>query len=133
MAEEVKQEEKPTEELRKLPDMSKEEMKEFILGVCNGQIFTDRHCHNPNDIPLVFMVIALGGLGGLDLEDLGCIYEFMSEAGPRSVNGMPCFFSCRLMNKKDAGFAFKMVAQEMDRRANMDLQLEINTKDGNEK
>src|SRR5688500_15846561 len=98
----------PPKEIKKIPDMSSKDMKEFILGVCDGKIFTDRHTRSDHEIGLVFMVFALSGPDqlGIDINDVGCVWEWLSEAGPRSINGMPCFFSCRFMNKKDAKFAF---------------------------
>lgn len=55
----------------------------------------------PDTFPMVFMSIGLGGLGDLDPHSIGCVYEFMSEAGARAVNGMPSFFSCKFMHIDD--------------------------------
>jgi len=38
----------------------------------------------------------------------GLIYEYLSEAGPRSINGMPSFFSMRMLSKADAEKVFRM-------------------------
>ncbi len=32
---------------------------------------------------------------------IGMIYEYMSEASPTAVNGQPCFFSCKFLNKEE--------------------------------
>lgn len=37
-------------------------------------------------------------LGEGDLEQLGMIWEHLDKAGPRSINGLPCFFSMRLLH-----------------------------------
>ena len=36
------------------------------------------------------------------LSSIGLIYEYIDKAGPRSINGLPNFFSMRLLNKEDA-------------------------------
>jgi hypothetical protein len=41
------------------------------------------------------------------LKSIGLIYEYLSEAGPMSVNGKPIFFSARLMNHEDAAKMFE--------------------------
>lgn len=115
---------KPTE-LRKIPSASAEDMKKFILGVCDNQIFTDRHVPEHENLGMVFMVLALGGGADLDPNDIGCIYEYIGEAGPRSINGLPCFFSCRFLNKKDAEFAFIQIRKEMKRRESLTLQMDL--------
>lgn len=114
------------EEIRKIPDMTADQMKKFILGVCDRQIFTDRHTRHDDEVGMVFMIVALGGLKDVDVNDLGCIWEWMSQAGPMSCNGMPMFFSCRLMNKKDAAFAFVQIEKEMKRREALTLQMDLN-------
>ena len=35
------------------------------------------------------------------LSSIGLIYEYLSEAGPMSVNGKPTFFSLKYLNKED--------------------------------
>jgi hypothetical protein len=106
-----------------VPDTSEEDLKAFVMGVCNNDIFTDRHMseHEAQHIGMVFMPLSLGGLSHPHmpktyLESLGCIWEWNKDAGPRSVNGMPCFFSMRLMNKTDAERAFKAIHEELERR-----------------
>ena len=33
--------------------------------------------------------------------EIDVFYEYMSEAGPTSINGYPVFYSCRMMNRAD--------------------------------
>jgi hypothetical protein len=56
------------------------------------------------------MVIGLFGLEGsnIDPDSVGMIYENMSEAGPRSINGYPMFMSCKLLNKTDTETVIKI-------------------------
>jgi len=35
------------------------------------------------------------------INNIGMCYEFMSKAGPSSINGMPIFYSCKLLSKED--------------------------------
>ena len=35
------------------------------------------------------------------IDDIGMFYENISEAGPRSINGYPMFFSCKIVSKED--------------------------------
>lgn len=34
-------------------------------------------------------------------DEIDVFYEYMDQAGPRGVNGYPCFFSCRSMTRTD--------------------------------
>jgi hypothetical protein len=43
--------------------------------------------------------------------DLGMIWEYMSKAGPRSVNGVPMFMSMRFLSKDDTLKVTKMIAR----------------------
>jgi hypothetical protein len=50
------------------------------------------------------MVLALSDkeqLKELQKLDIGMFYEYMDKAGPRSINGMPCFFSVQYLNRGD--------------------------------
>ena len=41
------------------------------------------------------------------LKSIGLVYEYISEAGPTSINGKPCFFSLRLLNHEDTTKMFE--------------------------
>lgn len=41
------------------------------------------------------------------LKSIGLVYEYLDKAGPRGINGMPNFFSCRLLNQDDAKKMFE--------------------------
>jgi hypothetical protein len=47
------------------------------------------------------MPIGLGGLGGVDVDQIGAIIEYLDKAGERSINGYPIFMSCRVVHKDD--------------------------------
>lgn len=60
------------------------------------------------DFNMVFMVTALTTLPW----GVGAAYEDIAKAGPRSVNGKPIFFSCKLLHYKD-GPALATLYEEM--------------------
>ena len=35
------------------------------------------------------------------INNIGMIYEYYTEAGPRGINGNPIFYSCRFLSKSD--------------------------------
>jgi len=53
--------------------------------------------------------------------NLGIVWEDYSEAGPRSVNGLPCFMSCKFMSKSDWKRACTAIEKEQKRRDRMTL------------
>jgi predicted nucleotidyltransferase len=87
-----------------------EELKKIATDLLDGKIFCDRQVTNPNDIAMVFMPIVLGAFSEMKDEvrkDIGFLYEYIDKAGPRAVNGMPCFFSVRYLNKEETAKMFK--------------------------
>lgn len=58
-------------------------------------------------------------------KDIGVVWEWLSKAGPRSINGYPIFFSCRLMHREDWEKARRAAQKEMDRRKELDLDLDV--------
>ena len=88
---------------------------QLVLNICDNQVFTDRHCREPSDIGIVFMVLSLAPKEQFPT-DLGMVWEYMSEAAPRDVNGMPCFFSCNFETAANAERIWAGVKQEMERR-----------------
>lgn len=68
---------------------------------------------------MVFMVIGLGALQDIpedELKKIALIYEFRSQAGPRGINGMPMFTSCRFIHLDDLPMLDKAIVAELDRR-----------------
>lgn len=91
-------------EPRKIESKPKEQLTQLARDILANLVFTDRHCQSPSDISMVFLPIGLGGLQGLSPECVGMLYEYFNQAGPTSVNGMPCFFSVQILNQTDATF-----------------------------
>lgn len=118
--EEVKENSNPPSEPTepKVRRLSREELAEFVMGVCDGNIYTSVGL-GPSEIRMVFMPIALGGLEGFteeEIGEIGCIWEHLNQAGPRSINGRPGFFSMRLLHIEDAKLAQVWIKKELDRR-----------------
>jgi len=96
-----------------------EELREFVLGVCDNKIFTDRHCRSPEDVQSVFMILALGCLEGRsedEVSNIGCVWEWVDQASPRTMNGYPMFVSVRFLNLADTERASAAIITEMARR-----------------
>lgn len=63
----------------------------------------------------------LAGFRAGYLDNLAVIYEYHSQAGPRSINGCPIFYSFRMLNKSDWERACKAITRELEHRANMEI------------
>jgi len=88
-----------------------EELKKLALDIFSGHVFTDRHLQDPHDLTRLFMVLNFlneENLAELRADPPGLIYEYLSEAGPRSVNGLPSFFSMKMLNQADTEKMFKL-------------------------
>lgn len=91
-----------------LPSLTEAQVKELALGIFRNEIFTDRHVapHDQRLMATIFM--PLGLMGKKDILALqrkqrpGMLYAKMSEAGPRSINGYPMFFSLSMVSEADA-------------------------------
>lgn len=84
--------------------LSEDEIKQLAEDIYRGSVFTDRDIGNNEDIRSVFMALAI--MDGDTLEKFkrkepGMIYEYMSNAGRMSVNGMPTFLSFRYIGLED--------------------------------
>ena len=81
------------------------EIKEIAKGIYTRSIFSSVHIRDAKDIRIVFIVLTF-----MDSEhseelkkiDIGMVYEYMSEALPRCINGMPMFMSARMLDMGDA-------------------------------
>lgn len=53
--------------------------------------------------------------------ELGIVWEYLSEALPRSINGYPIFMSCRVMNKSDWNKIWPVLQREEDRLKSIEV------------
>jgi hypothetical protein len=58
-------------------------------------------------MPLVFM--EKDYIEAMKENDIHIIYEYYSEAGPRSINGYPIFMSFRVLDRTDAAKVWDMM------------------------
>lgn len=54
------------------------------------------------------------------ISSIGLVYEYMSNAGPMSVNGLPNFFSARFLNIEDTEKMFKFYESYKQKREEVD-------------
>lgn len=69
-----------------------------------NKYFCSAQVQQQNLLPMIFMPLALMDekmLKKLDKDGVAVFFEEYSKAGPRSINGYPCFFSCRYMTFTD--------------------------------
>jgi hypothetical protein len=99
--------------LKEIPSQTEENLKALAKDIAMGKVFTDQHIspgERPRIIGSVFLILVLGALKDYSEEainDIGMIYEYYDKASPRSVNGYPMFFSCAILNSKDAAYVWK--------------------------
>lgn len=98
----------------------KDELIEIARGIFNKEIFTNLHIagFDTDLIDKIFMPLALIGkktAAQLKADPPGLIFEYYTEALHKySINGYPCFASCRLINKDDGLFVIKTLEKLMD-------------------
>jgi hypothetical protein len=83
------------------PTPPKPNLRSLALDIVEGKVFGSWEIRNPNtDLKLVFMVLLFCKNEDIP-KDIGAIYEYMDRAGPRAINGMPTFFSCRFLTQAE--------------------------------
>jgi hypothetical protein len=113
----------PDSELHRMPTAA---LKQFVLDWTDNRIFSTHHmseADSRNSLIMVFMPMMCGleHLAPWAINDINCIWEHMDKAGPRSINGMPGFFSMHLLHKKDADIVFPAIKRESERRDHIQL------------
>jgi hypothetical protein len=97
------------------PRISKKELREFIQAVIENRVFLSAQIQNPNSrlVGSIFLPLCLGGFRGWTdraINNIGVIYEYYGKnQSPRSINGYPIFFSCRLLHKEDWALADRAI------------------------
>ncbi len=119
----------------KVSRMSREEFVKFVDAYCSGTVFTSDQIpasQMKSLMGLVFMPLSLGLLDKVskeEIQNIRVVYEYLSEAGPRSINRMPIFFSCRFIHKDDTEKLNKAVAAEFERRKGIGAMFDESKKD----
>lgn len=86
------------------PEMTDEQVHKLAHDLVTNQVFMSDRCRRVEDIPMVFMSFALAGpeiIKEYKKRQVIHLYEYFSKAGPRSINGYPCFFSNYSINSTD--------------------------------
>jgi hypothetical protein len=90
---------------------NKKELEQIAKDLFHDKLFTNRHIKNPEDVAMVFMPLALmtkKQLLALKKKKIGMIFEHMDKAAPRSINGMPCFFSMQVLSEDDTKIVIEL-------------------------
>jgi hypothetical protein len=88
-----------------LGGMGEEELRKLAADYVDGHVFSNFHIreHDQDVVGMIFMPLLLGGAAFV--KDAWMIYQYWSEAGPRSINGYPIFFSmCKVITKDAPAF-----------------------------
>ena len=108
----------------KFAEHSEVDLKKIAMDIVDGHIFTDRSVDagDGNILASIFMPIALGAFAEESkeyLEQIGMIYEYMSEAGPRSINSYPMFMSFAMLSKPQTKQVADFASAYIDMKSEM--------------
>ncbi len=96
--------------MKKRVPKTDEELKQIAEDLWAGRIFSDRNIKRAEDIPMVFMALIFlkkEQIEQLEKQQMDFFYEYMSQATPTGVNGMPTFFSVRMLTKPETKRMFE--------------------------
>lgn len=101
---------------KSIDNKSPEYLTQLAKDIAMNLVFTDRHVRDfyITHLGMIFMPLILGAFADDTDEyknDIGMIYEYYDKAGPRSVNGYPCFFSLCYLNKHDTMIVWEKYAK----------------------
>lgn len=86
---------------------TEKELNQIVRDLHAGQIYTDLHIPEHETMGLVMVFLPLAFMDKEASQKIvegkpGMFYEYLSKAGPRSINGMPTFLSMQSLNEEDA-------------------------------
>lgn len=87
-----------------MENKSKEVLIKLAKDIKNNLVFIDRYIPEHLSLENIFMPLLFMDEGfreELKKDPPGLIYEYLSEANPRSVNGYPTFMSLRMISIED--------------------------------
>jgi hypothetical protein len=96
--------------------MEEKDLKQLAIDVSENKVFGTFHMNESDsrNLSVVFMpLIFLNDEQRKEMVDDNIVhfYEYYDKAGPRSVNGMPCFFSVCRINKDDWNKTVKYIKE----------------------
>jgi hypothetical protein len=104
MEKDEKQDKKKEIDKGKYVPMTAKEIRKLADDLYKGLVFTDRDIRIKEDLPRVFMPLALMGkelADELEKNPPGMIYEYFHKAGPMAIDGMPIFASFKMVSIED--------------------------------
>lgn len=81
-----------------------EEINQLAIDILAGLVFTSSSIRDAEELMSVFLCLGMmerDELKKLAEDEPAFFYEYLSKAGPLSVNGMPRFFSVNMLNHHD--------------------------------
>jgi len=101
--------------------MNEKKLRQLASDIAENKVFGTFHLreHEKGLVGNIFMPLLFAGkkqLEEMKEEDVFHIYEYNTEAWPRSINGCPIFFSMRTISKKDWIQCVKYIEQYRARK-----------------
>jgi hypothetical protein len=91
-----------------------EEIGALAKRVYRNEVFVSWMINRQEDLPMVFMILMLldeATRQRMIADNIQFLYEDYAEAVPRSVNGYPCFMSCKMLSAEDGHRLYERVMQ----------------------
>src|SRR5574343_691993 len=86
------------------PSRSDQDLKQLARDVHAGLVFGTWNVESETEIGMVFMPILLASSVTrkmMERDGIIHLYEYLDKSAPRSINGMPIFFSLNTLNKEE--------------------------------
>lgn len=80
------------------PRLSEGDIKEIARGLVTGKYWTTT---DPKEFELAFSFALLNDWSDWDTDSIGLFIGNLDEIAPRTINGLPMFFSWRIMHRDD--------------------------------
>lgn len=93
---------------------TEQELKQLAIDIVEGKIFGTWNLRNQNEVSMVFMATMFldsDQSKKLIEDDVIHLYEYMDKAGPRSINGMPMFFSANYLTGAEFDILLPLIEQ----------------------
>lgn len=99
--------------------MTTEQLKQLALDIIEDRVFGSWNLPPPtsdDDVGALAMTFLPLALGAAAPEGTVHVYEYLSEAGPRVINGLPCFFSYAPISREDWAKLIQLILAEQNYR-----------------
>lgn len=86
------------------------ELEQIAVDLHAGKIFSDRHCKNQEELRMAFPILMLADeemIKAMKEDEVEFLYEYLDQASPRTVNGLPIFLSVKTLTKKETARMFE--------------------------